>query len=531
MEQMQLPEAFVEKMQRLLKDEWDQFLLSYQNENYQALRFNPLKKGMTEEKYAIIFGRLVEDGSGEKRPGEFARVPWAADAFYYDNSIRPGKHAYHEAGLYYIQEPSAMSAAAMLAPRRGMRVLDLCAAPGGKTTQLASYLDQKGLLVANEIHPARCRILSQNVERMGICNAIVTNEESKRLAEHFPLYFHAILVDAPCSGEGMFRKNPEAMEEWSKKQVQSCALRQQEILSNAAEMLMAGGTLVYSTCTFSPEENEQTIARFLAEHEEFEVMEQKAPWFMPGRPEWALPRLIEAGNPGPEQNLARTEAKTESESEDLKKTLRLWPHHLRGEGHFVAVLRKKGTSPEERMPLLSRNEEEKKQSRKNTGGGKGSGDRRGGLDGDKQRALLEFTEASLSKETADWILAGELILFGDQLYRLPENAPSLKGLKVLRAGLHIGEFKKNRFEPSHALALALGMQDVRCAVDLELKDTRTNAFFMGESLQIRESDLAPNTLGQKGWALLCVDGFSAGWGKLTGNQFKNHYPKGLRRTL
>lgn len=517
MERRELPEAFAIKMQELLGDEWERFLSVYKKEHVQALRFNPLKKGMTEEAAARILGRLGAGG------GDFARVPWAKQAFYYDDSIRPGKHPYHEAGLYYIQEPSAMSAAALLAPQPGMRVLDLCAAPGGKTAQLAAFLDQNGLLVANEIHPARCRILSQNVERMGICNAIVTNEDSKTLAERFPLYFHAILVDAPCSGEGMFRKHPEAMEEWSGRQVLSCAQRQREILENAAVMLMAGGTLVYSTCTFSPEENERTIARFLAEHREFEMEEREAPWFLPGRPEWvqdtkhARREAAEAGEAW----------ETEGCAKELKKAFRLWPQHLRGEGHFAAVLRKKGALPEERIGQ----EADRRNRGAKKSGARQRGEAGGSLDVDGQKALADFCRNTLKEESADWILSGRLTPFGGQLYRLPSQTPSLKGLRVLRAGLQIGELKKNRLEPSHALALALGRGDVRSAVGFSLADSRTNAYFLGETVTVRESDFLSETSAEKGWTLVCIDGFSAGWGKLAGNQLKNHYPKGLRRTF
>jgi NOL1/NOP2/sun family putative RNA methylase len=479
-EKLQIPEAFAEKMQRLLGDEWQQFLYCYDNEKYQALRLNPLKKGWTPECEAQI---------------PWTAVPWAEHAYYYDASLRPGKHAYHEMGLYYIQEPSAMSAAALLAPQPGMRVLDLCAAPGGKTTQLASFLGQQGLLVANEIHPARCKILSQNVERMGIANAIVTNEDSGKLAEKFPAFFHAILVDAPCSGEGMFRKNPDAMAEWSPAQVALCADRQREILNNAAKMLMPGGTLVYSTCTFSPEENEQMIAYFLDTHPDFSVEKRNAPWFDAGVPAWGQPPE------NPEQPLG-TEPEQAPERPELSDCFRLWPHHLHGEGHFAAVLKKAGT-----LPAFA-------------GGRKGNS---GGLDRQQQKVLAEFLDSTLSKETAEWILRGKLTLFGDQLFRLPEDAPPLSGLRVLRAGLHIGEFKKNRFEPSHALALALGEADVKSVLELTLSDVRVNAFFDGEVLQME--------IPGKGWTLVCVDGFSAGWGKAAGCQLKNHYPKGLRKNI
>ena len=218
------------------------------------------------------------------------KVSWANEAYYFDENVRPGKHPYHEMGLYYIQEPSAMSAAALLAPKPGMRVLDLCAAPGGKSTQLATYLGDSGLLVSNEINTQRSRILSQNIERMGIKNAIVTNEDSFVLASHFPGFFNAIQVDAPCSGEGMFRKLPEAIEQWSMENVAICAARQKEILDNAAVMLKPGGTIVYSTCTFSKEENEDVIEYFLERHPDFTLEEME----------------------------------------------RFWPHKVDGEGHFVA---------------------------------------------------------------------------------------------------------------------------------------------------------------------------------------------------
>jgi NOL1/NOP2/sun family putative RNA methylase len=470
---MILPKNFTKKMQDMLGDEWTQFLECYENDRYQALRLNPLKKGLTAE----LRASLLQNFCAEKQ------VPWERNGYYYKEEARPGKHAYHEAGLYYIQEPSAMSAAALLSPRPGMRVLDLCAAPGGKTTQLSAFLQQEGLLIANEIHPNRCKILSGNVERMGISNAIVTNEDSGRLAERFPSYFHAILVDAPCSGEGMFRKNPEAMEEWSKEQVLVCAKRQREILENAASMLLPGGTLVYSTCTFSREENEENIDWFLEQHSEFSVKIVDAPWF---------------------------------ERDERQGTFRLWPHKLCGEGHFVAVMKKAGDLPEI-VPDVA--------------GVSGSGKRKNasGLDKAQRKALEDFCESALSPKVGAWILNGNLTLFGDQLYRLPDGAPDLKGLRVLRAGLHIGEFKKNRFEPSHALALFLGMDEANSSVSFSAEDARIAGFLRGESIFLQENDTLNGA--DKGWCLVCVDGCSIGWGKLAGGQIKNHYPKGLRREI
>lgn len=460
-----LPSGFTKKMKNLLGAQWASFENCYKNDRYQGLRFNPLKKNLSENDYSNLLHDLSITDTEQ--------IPWAEHGFYYGENAHPGKHPYHEAGLYYIQEPSAMSAATLLAPSPGERVLDLCAAPGGKSTQLASYMNQEGLLISNEIHPSRCKILSQNIERLGISNTIVTNENSDVLAAHFPEYFHKILVDAPCSGEGMFRKNPEAALEWSLDQVQICADRQLSILENAAAMLMPGGTIVYSTCTFSPEENEGVIGQFLDHHPEFTVTPKTIPYFDAGNPDW--------GNG----------------SDELKYTFRLWPHHLHGEGHFAAILQKNGT-PEDLESKIRKKKPDKKLF----------------------SILQEFTSNCLSKDMENYILSGNLVLFGDQLYRLPDQAPDLSGIRVLRAGLHIGTFKKNRFEPAHALALYSGKEDVQNYISLTLSDPRSGMFFAGESFQVN---------AKKGWCLVCINGYSAGWGKVSGDDLKNHYPKGLRK--
>lgn len=469
---MNLPEAFVEKMKDMLGAEWPQFLECYEQDRYQSLRINPLKKGIDPAHCENVLQQFNAK----------TQVSWEPNGFYYSEDMRPGKHVYHEAGIYYIQEPSAMSAAALLAPKPGMRVLDLCAAPGGKSTQLASYLSQKGLLIANEIHPARCKILSQNIERMGIENAIVTNEDSASLAKKLPAFFHAILVDAPCSGEGMFRKNPEAMEEWSREQVLVCAKRQREILENAAKMLLPGGTLVYSTCTFSREENEETVDYFLEHHPEFHIKPTEASWFA---------------------------------KDKIQGTFRLWPHKLHGEGHFAAVLVKAGRlSDDWKLPAAYPDKK-----------------RKSSLDKVQTQALETFLKDTVCKERKDWILSGTFALFGDQLYRLPDDAPDIKGIHVLRAGLHIGEFKKNRFEPSHALALCMGSKEAACSFSLSSEDSRIAGFVRGESIFLQETDEIKPANAAKGWCLVCVDGYSLGWGKLSGNQIKNHYPKGLRKDI
>ena len=258
-ENIQLPQAFTEKMKALLGAEYDAFAESYQKERVQGLRFNTLKGSSQQmyEEYRERFG--------------LTPVPWCSEGYYYQAETRPGRCDLHEAGVYYIQEPSAMAVVQLLDPGPGEKVLDLCAAPGGKTSHVACRLQGQGLLVSNEIHPARARILSQNVERMGIANAVVTNEDAGRLADAFPGFFDKIVVDAPCSGEGMFRKDEQARAEWSEENVRICADRQQMILDHAAVMLRPGGRLVYSTCTFSPEEDEDGIAEFLKRHPEFSV--------------------------------------------------------------------------------------------------------------------------------------------------------------------------------------------------------------------------------------------------------------------
>lgn len=462
---MNLPIEFEKKMKAFLGDEWDDFLYSYDNNRFQALRFNTLKVQSPEERMRIL---KVLGISSDKR------VSWANEAYYFDENVRPGKHPYHEMGLYYIQEPSAMSAAALLAPKPGMRVLDLCAAPGGKSTQLATYLGDSGLLVSNEINTQRSRILSQNIERMGIKNAIVTNEDSFVLASHFPGFFNAIQVDAPCSGEGMFRKLPEAIEQWSMENVAICAARQKEILDNAAVMLKPGGTIVYSTCTFSKEENEDVIEYFLERHPDFTLEEME----------------------------------------------RFWPHKVDGEGHFVAKLVRRGCVDTDLKADRKTKKNKNSKNRKN--------ETKPALTKENMKLLSEFLDETISEDMAAWIKNSRLVMFGEQLYRLPDMEVDIKGLKVQRAGLHIGEFKKQRFEPSHSLALALKLSEAKNVVKLTWDDPQTTGFFNGQSVMLSDEQTAEC---KKGWALVCVDGYPAGWGKVNGAQVKNHYPKGLRNKI
>lgn len=438
-----IPTAFLDRMKPLLGEEYEAFLASLDR---------PLQKGL----------RLSRRRTGPVPDFVGKPIPWTATGHYYEEGARPGKHPYHEAGLYYLQEPSAMAPAELLSPLPGERVLDLCAAPGGKSTQLGDMLMGQGILVANEINPKRAKILSRNMERMGIPNALVLNMHPRDLEKRFMGWFDKILVDAPCSGEGMFRKEEAAGTDWSVDTVQMCAGRQAEILDSAAKMLRPGGRLLYSTCTFAPEENEGNIGAFLQRHRDFHVVPIDSPWFAPGRPEW-----------------------TDGQNPSLAGTARLWPHKLSGEGHFAALLERDGNEPGTEL----------------------SGEKPVSM----PKELSEFL-----KDMGIGLPQGKLISFGQSLYLCPEDMPALKGLKVLRPGLELGQLLKNRFEPAHGLALWCGQAAVE-------------ADFSAEAPEIQQY-LRGNVISgeQKGWTLVKVDGLSLGWAKGSGGQLKNHFPKGLR---
>lgn len=471
---LELPEAFLAKMKKLLDAEYDAFIKSYQAERVQGLRINTLKQDAS----------AIEKDCKERFG--LTPVPWCREGYYYCQETRPGRHPYHEAGVYYIQEPSAMAVVSLLDVQPGERVLDLCAAPGGKTTHIAERLDGQGLLVSNEIHPARAKILSQNVERMGIGNAVVTNEDSDRLAEFFPEFFDCMVIDAPCSGEGMFRKDEQARAEWSEDNVKLCARRQQEILDNGALMLRPGGRMVYSTCTFSLEEDEAGIARFLERHPEFSIVrvpeEKRLSGLSSGRADWA----------------------EEFDNQALTDTFRIWPHKAEGEGHYLAL-------------LVKEDEAENGYKKKNRSPNYWS-DKAG------KKLVQEFFQEILSEKRCDLLKKGKLTehlyLFGDQIYLIPEEMPDISGMKVLRPGLHLGTLKKNRLEPSHALALFLRQEQVKQWISLPCDGSMILDYLRGNTL--------PDEQGQKGWVLVCVDRYSAGWAKAASGTLKNHYPKGLR---
>ena len=428
-----LPQAFLDRMKLQLGEEFPAFLQSLERPRAVALRFNPLKGEIPVLPFV-------------KEP-----VPWEPLGFYYDPQSRPGLHPYHEAGVYYLQEASAMAPVQLLDPQPGEKVCDLCAAPGGKTTQIAGRMAGEGLLLCNELNPKRAKILSRNVERMGISNAIVTNEHPQRLADRLAGFFDRVLIDAPCSGEGMFRKEEAAVTDWSQETVEMCARRQAEILHSGAQLVRPGGRLVYSTCTFAPEEDELAVAEFLKNHPDFEPEYVDAPWFVPGE----------------------------------NASYRMWPHKLLGEGHFAAVFRK--AEGEENIAT------------------------------DEQGEKLNVLFTSFAKELGIRLPEGKALSFGQSLYWIPAQTPSLRGIKVLRPGLELGELKKDRFEPAHALALWLG--DCRNTEDVSADSAAIAGYLKG--------DVLPSE--KKGWCLVTVDGYSIGWGKGDGRVLKNHYPKGLRR--
>lgn len=471
----ELPVAFLIRMADLLGDEYDDFLTSLRQPSRPGLRVNTLKIMVSE------FCQIS--------PYKLTPLPWCPSGFILDEtvsgsqSISPGKHPYHNAGLYYLQEPSAMAAAELLSPVPGEKVLDLAAAPGGKSTHIAGLMKNNGLLVANEIHPDRVWDLSENLERSGVTNAIVTNETPRRLADHFGDYFDRVMLDAPCSGEGMFRKSENARREWKPELPQSCALRQSAILDQAARLVKPGGCIAYTTCTFSPEENEAVIYRFLNRHPEFDMKELELfPNMQPARPEWI--------------SLAH--------DHKLNRAVRIWPHDSPGEGHFIAVL------------VKTQSFDEQLQADSPTSG-------------ITHRKKPKTKDISLSyKLLADFASKyldisfqfKDIDLVGSYVYCLPKRAPFIAGLKVIHPGWWLGSIQKTRFIPSHALAMAMRSDQAKYTVELQPGDRKIASYLAGESF---------TSPGDNGWVLVTMNGYPLGWGKRVAGVVKNYYPRGLRR--
>ena len=448
-----LPTAFTEKMKGILGDEYEAFIRSYEEPRNFGLRVNTAKISPEE------FERLA--------PFHLTKIPWVENGFYYEEQDAPSRHPFYYAGLYYLQEPSAMTPASRLPVSPGERVLDLCAAPGGKATELGAKLRGEGLLVANDISASRARALLKNVEVFGIRNSFLINEVPVKISERFEGFFDKILVDAPCSGEGMFRKDADVAKVWDAGKPSSCAKIQKEIVLQAARMLRPGGRMLYSTCTFSPEENEQVISSLLENREDMHLEEIEGyEGFSEGRPDLA------DGNP------------------ELRKCVRIWPHKMAGEGHFLALLKKDGEARRaERAaekPRLAKAE----------------------------KKLLEefFRDVSGIHIDAVEVRRG-------QVYYMSGIPGEQKGITFLRNGLYLGELKKDRFEPGQAFAVALKKEEYASVIDFEQTDGRVIRYLKGETVTVDDMPVKR----EKGWQLVCVNGYPLGWGKLVNGVLKNKY--------
>lgn len=468
-----LPQSFLDSMKEILGEDYEAFLAGFDGQRQYGLRVNTLKMNLEE------FERIA--------PFHLKKVPWISNGYFYEAEDVPAKHPFYSAGLYYLQEPSAMTPASRLKVQPGERVLDLCAAPGGKATELGAALQGEGLLVANDINTARARALLRNLELFGISNSFVTNEPPHVLAERFPEFFHKIMVDAPCSGEGMFRKNPAVVDSWQEKGPEYFSKLQREIIVQAADMLLPGGMMFYSTCTFSPLENEKTITHLLKERPDMEVIPME-------------------DYEGFAEGL--TSYRGEVFDESCRLCRRIWPHKMSGEGHFMALLHKKNGVQQQVQQTVSQSSIWWEKCK--------------GLNKEQKAAAEDFfSHVNIAYDEK------RIDVRGDNLYYLPAPKYDGRGLHFLRNGLFMGEFKKKRFEPSQPFALALHAQDFDQVLDFPADDERLSRYLRGETLDV--SDLLAGEKKRKGWQLVMVAGHPLGFGKLVNNNLKNKYPAGWRK--
>ena len=444
-------------MKQLLgEEEFQAYINSFEEKNVRGLRVNTLK--ISPEEFEKI------------SPFPLKKIPWTDNGYYYEDTVQPAKHPYYYAGLYYIQEPSAMTPAQLLPIEPGDCVLDVCAAPGGKSTELAAKLKGNGVLVSNDISNSRAKALLKNIELMGVKNAYVVSEVPENLVKQFAGYFDKILIDAPCSGEGMFRKEPSMVKSWEEHGVSFFEKLQHGIIDSVVKMLKPGGKILYSTCTFSPEEDEGSMTYLLERYPEFSIIKPDQVWheFAPGRPEW-----VENGR------------------DELKNCIRLWPHKLQGEGHFISLLQKEGSACQ----------------KKNFAG--------------KKAYVLEDEAAEFFSHVSMPLAMENCVIVKDKLMYYPDAQIDWKGYRVLRSGLYLGDFKKNRFEPSQSLAMALKMEEYDQVLNLSCEDIRVKKYLKGETV-VMEDEKA------KGLYLICVDGFPLGWAKASQGKLKNKYHSGWR---
>lgn len=459
MSELKLSEEYLNRMRDLLgEEEFSAYLKSFDEERLYGLRVNTAK--VTPE----AFPELV---SWDLKP-----VPWIPNGFYYEGTERPAKDPYYYAGLYYLQEPSAMTPAMLLPVEPGDRVLDLCGAPGGKSTELGVKLAGKGVLISNDISNSRAKALLKNLELWGISNICVTSETPDKLADVFGPWFDKILIDAPCSGEGMFRKDDDMVKSYEERGPEYYSEIQKEITDQAVRMLAPGGLLLYSTCTFSRCEDEEIICHILENHQEMELIR--------------LP-LFEGASGGI----------------GLDGCIRLFPHKIKGEGHFISLLRKNGGGAE-RTAAGSRERSRTEPQ------------------GKKAPALpTELTDfLALMNREFD---GSRIMIKNDSVYYLPENFVPAKELRYLRTGLLLGELKNKRFEPGQALAMTLHAEEFRQTISWKKEDDRVIRYLKGETIS-----LTPEEEPVKGWCLVCVDGYPLGFAKGTGMALKNKYYPGWR---
>jgi 16S rRNA C967 or C1407 C5-methylase (RsmB/RsmF family)/NOL1/NOP2/fmu family ribosome biogenesis protein len=437
---MKLPEIFLKRLAtNLPKESFSSFLDSYLKPSVQGIRIH-------QDPNQILHSMFTQP------------IPWHPLGRYVSEGLISGNHPYHHAGAFYFQEPSAMAVVPMMNIQPNDFVLDLAAAPGSKSTDIARQLSLDGFLVANDVDTKRAQALMHNVERMGLTQVVVTQHDPQHLCNLFPHFFNKILIDAPCSGEGMFRKDENAIEAWSVEHVQMCAVRQSILLNAATMMLKSGGTIVYSTCTFSPEENEQMIQDFIQKNPMFQVITHP------------LQSMFDA---------------TTTQGVGVK----LWPHQIQGEGHYVVILKHQGVT-EPRMKFQHR------------------------MRNPMPSEWREFATQTLTSQRIQ-----PNFMLENRFFMIPTRYAYHPALHTLRAGVFLGDIDKKYFYPSHHLAHVLTSQDVQRSVDFRVDDTKLLAYMRGEEIQVSMLD---------GWTLVTVDGLSLGWGKVSQGRMKNHYPKGLR---
>lgn len=469
MKELELPKKFEDVMIRLLGEEdYSVYKESLSRPIYKALRVNT--------------GKISVEDFQKLCPFHLSPIPWTQKGFYYDEKEdAPSRHPLYYAGLYYLQEPSAMVPASQIPIEEGDYVLDLCAAPGGKSTELAARIGTKGFLLSNDVSASRAKALIKNLEIFGAKNVCITCETPDRLAEHFPKFFDKILIDAPCSGEGMFRKSGSMITAWEQNGVEKFVNLQRQILTEAVKMLRPGGTILYSTCTFEPDEDEEAVEFLKKLNPDFKILPIKMyEGFEPGHPEWC------------QSEEARTD-------QDLRTTAHMFPHRVKGEGHYVSMVQDMSV-------------EKDKESWESKAKG-----------GYRPKKAVKNTEIDEFFSHVNGVFEiDKMELREDRLYYIPSGCPDLSGLRILRRGIYLGELKKNRFEPSQSLAMMLDANSFDQVLDITYEDSRALKYLKGETI-----DPGDKTF-KKGYVLITMNGFPLGFAKAAGNQLKNKYLPGWR---